>query len=305
MNEGDMLQIKVPASSANLGPGFDSVGLALNLYLELEVTYADQWKVIPLSEDLKEFPGDETNFIVQTALDIAARYKKELPPCEVKVSSEIPLARGLGSSASAIIAGIELADSVGKLNLTQKEKFHLASNMEGHPDNVGASLYGGLIIGCQMGEDVDAAIIHSLDLELVAVIPEEELLTKSSRSVLPEEMTFHQAVAAGAVSNVLIAALLTGNEELAGKMMKNDRYHQPYRKKLVPHLEIIEDHAHKFGAYGVTLSGAGPTVLCFVKKGQTASVIKGLAEILPSMKYLPVEVDCKGSRVINKKNIGV
>ncbi|WP_445492338.1 homoserine kinase [Niallia sp. 03133] len=297
MNESDMLQIKVPASSANLGPGFDSIGLALDLYLTLEVSPADKWEVISLTKDLEQFPKDETNFIVQTAAAVAEKYNKELPVCKIKVASDIPLARGLGSSASAIVAGIELADSLCELNLSKKEKFRIASNMEGHPDNVGASIFGGLIVGCQIEEEVDVEVIHSVDLELLAVVPTEELLTKSSRGVLPDTWTFSEAVAAGAISNLLVAALLSGNYELAGKMMIKDKYHQPYRKSIVPHLQKIEDHAIEFGAYGVALSGAGPTVLCFIKKGQTSTVIKGLKELLPNMEYLPLQVDFTGSEV--------
>jgi len=297
MSESDMLQIRVPASSANLGPGFDSIGLALDLYLTLDITASDQWEVIPMNQELADFPKDETNFIVKTAAEVAKQYNKKLTPCQIKVSSNIPLARGLGSSASAIVAGIELADCLCDLRLSKKEKLQIASLVEGHPDNVGASIFGGLIVGCQLGEEIDAEVIHSIDLELVAVVPKEELLTKSSRGVLPDSMSYSESVAAGAVSNLLVAALLTGNMELAGKMMKKDKYHQPYRKSLVPHLQIIENHAFEFGAYGVTLSGAGPTVLCFVKKGQTSSVIDGLKKLLPNMDYLPVHVDYKGSCV--------
>ena len=161
MNEGEMLLIKVPASTANLGPGFDSIGLALNLYLTLEVARSECWEVIPLTEELKEFPNDESNFIIRTAIEVAKTFETILAPCQIKVDSNIPLARGLGSSASAIVAGIELADQVGNLQLTKQQKFEIASKMEGHPDNVGASIFGGLVIGCQIGEEVDAEIIHS------------------------------------------------------------------------------------------------------------------------------------------------
>ncbi|WP_312098503.1 homoserine kinase [Niallia sp.] len=295
MNEGEMLLIKVPASTANLGPGFDSIGLALNLYLTLEVARSDRWEVIPLTEELQEFPQDEQNFIVKTAIEVAETFQTILPPCQIKVDSNIPLARGLGSSASAIVAGIELADQVGNLGLTKQQKFKIASKMEGHPDNVGASIFGGLVVGCQLGEEVDAEVIHSVDLEVLAVIPEEELLTKSSREVLPSTLSFKNAVSAGAVSNLLVAALLTNNLELAGKMMKKDKYHQPYRKALVPHLQLMEDCAFEFGAYGVALSGAGPTVLCFVKPGKMNLLIEGLKQKLPKMSLLPLEIDKNGS----------
>ena len=293
--EGDMLTIKVPASSANLGPGFDSIGLALNLYLILEVTVSREWEVIPLSEELSIFPADESNFIIKTAIEVAKNYNTILSPCRVRVTSNIPLARGLGSSASAIVAGIELADQVGQLNLTKREKLEIASRMEGHPDNVGASIYGGLIIGCQSQGKVDIEVMHPINFDLIAVVPREELLTKDSRNVLPTTMSFQTAVEASAISNLLVAALLTGNMDLAGKMMKKDKYHQPYRKELVPHLEVIEEVSESLGVFGVALSGAGPTVLCFIKKGHSNSVIHGLKKILPEMYYLHLEIDQSGS----------
>lgn len=295
MIEGDMLHIKVPASSANLGPGFDSLGLALNLYLTLDISFSDSWEVIPLSKELEVFPTDESNFIIQTARNVAREYKKELVPCKVKVWSNIPLARGLGSSASAIVAGIELADCIAGLQLTKKEKFILASKMEGHPDNVGASIFGGLIVGCQLNEDIHVEGFHPNNWSVLAVVPPDELLTKAAREVLPKSVSFSDSVSAGAVANVLVAALLTGNMELAGKMMRLDKYHQPYRKELVPHLQKIEDIATKAGAYGVALSGAGPTVLCFVKQGEEDIVSKELQKELPDMHYISLEVDQLGS----------
>lgn len=305
MTDGDMLVIKVPASSANLGPGFDSIGMALNLYLTLEVEKADKWEVIPLTKEMALFPSDESNFIIQMALKTAERFKKELPPARIKVSSEIPLARGLGSSATAIVAGIELADALGDLQLTKQEKLEIAAEEEGHPDNVGPSLFGGLLIGCQLGETVDAISFHNLDVDVVAVVPTEELLTKKSRGVLPENISFKESVAAGAVANVFVAAILSGNYELAGKMMKADRYHQPYRRQLVPHMDIIEEHAPQYGAYGVALSGAGPTILCLVKPGSAQAVVNGLKQWLPDMEYHILAIDQEGSQVEIRKNTAV
>lgn len=309
MSEKEMLIIKVPGSSANLGPGFDSIGLALNVYLTLEVERAEQWEVIPLSEHLSQFPKDETNFILHIAMDIASKFNQQLPHCRIKVKSDIPLARGLGSSAAAIVAGIELADVLCKLNLTKHEKLELASQIEGHPDNVGASLLGGLVVGWQSEDEVCAESFKQLGFSAVAVVPKEELLTKESRGVLPGSFLYRQAVEAGAIGNVLVASLLNGNFELAGKMMQADLYHHPYRKKIVPHLNIIEEAAPGFGAFGVALSGAGPTVLCLAKAELVPAVIKGLQSVLPEMDYLHLEIDQEGSRIYSslhdKANISV
>jgi homoserine kinase len=297
MSEGEMLIIKVPGSSANLGPGFDSIGLALNVYLTLEVEKADKWEMIPLSPPLEAFPKDEKNFVFQVAIKTAKKFGQVLPACRIKMKSDIPLARGLGSSAAAIVAGIELADSLCGLHLTEQEKLEVASDIEGHPDNVGASLLGGLFVGCQIEGQVFSQVFSELELDVVAVIPKKELLTKDSRGVLPLNLEYKEAVQAGAIGNVLIGALLNHNYSLAGQMMKRDLYHHPYRKKIVPHLEVIEEHAPALGAFGVALSGAGPTVLCLVKKGKASAVAEGLSKLLPEMEYRRLRVDSRGSVV--------
>ncbi|MDQ0273067.1 homoserine kinase [Cytobacillus purgationiresistens] len=301
---GERLIIEVPASTANLGPGFDSIGLALNLYLRMEVVKQDQWEVIPMTEELSMYPSDKKNFIIQTAIETAKEFQAEIPPCQVIIDSDIPIARGLGSSASAIVAGIELADALCELHLSKQEKLRVAAMFEGHPDNVGASLMGGLVIGNQSKTDVDAVVFRELEVEVIACIPSTELLTKESRGLLPEHLSFKDAVQAGAVGNVMIASLLSGNYELAGKMMMQDLYHHPYRKQVVPHLEEIEKLAPSLGALGVALSGAGPTVLCLVAPGRGLEVAQGLAVEMPHMKFNCLHIDQVGSRVY-KKNMNV
>jgi len=305
MSEDEMLIIKVPGSSANLGPGFDSIGLALNVYLTLEVKRADKWEIIPLSEELADFPKDEKNFIFQIAMEMAEKYHKQLPGCIIRMNSDIPLARGLGSSAAAIVAGIELADNLCELKLTKQEKLELATSVEGHPDNVGASLLGGLVIGCQLNDEVFAEVFQNLELEAVAIIPKTELLTKDSRGVLPDSLPYPKAVQAGAIGNVLVAALLKKDYLLAGKMMKSDLFHHPYRNVLVPHLSTIEKVAPKFGAFGVALSGAGPTVLCLAESGKGLDIILGLSNILPEMEYRCLQIDQVGSCVYISEQNGV
>lgn len=305
MSEGEMLIIKVPGSSANLGPGFDSIGLALNVYLTLEVEKADHWEITPLSEHLSIFPKDESNYIFEIAMKTAENYNQKLPGCNIRVESDIPLARGLGSSAAAIVAGIELANALCGLQLTDQEKLEFASRIEGHPDNVGASLLGGLVVGCQLGEEVHAEVYSNLAVDVIAVVPKEELLTKESRGVLPGSLPYSEAVQAGAIGNVLVAALLSKNFSLAGKMMKADLYHHPYRRKLVPHMAVIEEHAIRLGAFGVALSGAGPTVLCMAEEGKGTMVAEGLAKLLPEMDCRFLKIDQVGSRVYSKSRNGM
>lgn len=290
--------IKIPASSANLGPGFDSIGVALDLYLQLEVEKSDKWAVFSENDELRQFPEDEHNFICQIAIQTAAKYNVRLQPCKIKVESEIPLARGLGSSASAIIAGIELADYLGELRLSKQEKLLLATEEEGHPDNVGASLYGGLIIGCYRDNDVDLLSVTNLSFEMVAVIPKESLLTKDSRGVLPTAFSYSNAIQASAAANLLVGALISENWDLAGKMMRQDLFHQPYRKPLIPFYNEIENFAKAEGAFGVALSGAGPTLLCFCETGKGKSLAISLQAAFKEMSVKQLNIDYTGSTVI-------
>jgi homoserine kinase len=296
MKNDGVLTVRVPASSANLGPGFDSIGLAVNLYLTVEAEKAESWEVIPLSKELSIFPSDERHFIVKMAQETAKLYGKEMPACRLAVSSEIPLTRGLGSSAAAIIAGIELANYFCQLDLSQKDKLDISAEIEGHPDNVGASIYGGLVVGSQLGADIDLTVVQTVNMDVVAVIPEEELLTESARAVLPDQLPFSKAVEASAVSNQLLAALFTENWDLAGKMMSCDRFHQPYRRGLVPWWEEVEKLAMEAGAFGTALSGAGPTILCLVEPGKGKSVAALLEGTLLSMRVVELEIDRTGSQ---------
>ena len=295
--EAEMFQIRVPASTANLGPGFDSIGLALGLYLEVYGCLADRWEVVPLCEEMAAFPTDESNYIVQIAKKTAAAYGKELPPCRLYVSSEIPLARGLGSSASAIVAGIELASLVCNLNLSNEEKCRHASLFEGHPDNAGASVYGGLVVGLHTDEKTDVLAFPVTGVKVIAVIPDYELLTEDSRNVLPNSLPYQEAIHGSAAGNMLLAGVLTKNWHLVGQMMQSDRFHEPYRKGLVPHLNEIEAIVSSEGGFGTALSGAGPTVLCLVAEEKEERLQSSLSAAFPSFEVKPLEIDNAGSRM--------
>jgi homoserine kinase len=259
--------IIVPASTANLGPGFDSVGVALSLYLTLQIERSDHWKFSSTSSELKDLPKDETHFIYQVANHVSSQYKKTMPPCSIQMESDIPLARGLGSSAAAIIAGIELANQICSLELTSQKKLEIATELEGHPDNVGASLYGGLVVGCSHNGQTDLLAFPEGRFEVVAFIPKTTLMTKDSRQVLPSELPYHTSVEASAIANLLVSSLLSGNWLMAGKMMEADLFHQPYRKKLIAQYDELKQFAKRNGAFGVAISGAGPTVIALIEKG--------------------------------------
>lgn len=294
--------IKVPGSTANLGPGFDSVGLAVDRYLELEVTAADEWEIEILSKELHGIPTDKQNLIFQVATHVAKEYGKEISPYFVKMKSSIPLARGLGSSAAAIVAGIEIANQALGDALSIDEKVRFASLWEGHPENVAASVYGGLTIGTHTTEETNVIYGGIPKVDLISLVPSEELMTTESRGVLPETLSYEQAIRGSSVANVLIAAMLQGDWETAGKMMGEDVFHQPYRSKLIPHLQdVMHVTKNETNAYGTALSGAGPTILCIAPKNEGVTIKEKLQMEFPSFEVNVLQVASDGVTVRNGK----
>ncbi|MDQ0206599.1 homoserine kinase [Alkalicoccobacillus murimartini] len=272
MSESSFL-IKVPGSTANLGPGFDSIGMAVSRYLELDVRTAKSWSFHSHSADLVGIPPGEDNLVCEVAKYVGQLFGIRIPPCQVEMTSNIPLARGLGSSAAAIVAGIELGCYFHTEAVSNEEKVRIASLWEGHPDNVAASVYGGLVIGTHSDAFTRVIPAGVPKLDLVCIIPKEEVMTKTARNVLPAELPFAKAVQAGSIGNMLTAAVLTNNWELAGEMMGEDLYHQPYRKQLIPILDkVLTYAASEEDIYGAALSGAGPTILCITKQGDGKQV---------------------------------
>ncbi|SHM92443.1 homoserine kinase [Gracilibacillus kekensis] len=287
--------IKVPSSTSNLGAGFDSIGLALNLYLELQVTRANEWEFIAGSDCLEGIPAGKDNLVYEIVEQVAAKYGKtdQLPACRVVMKSEIPLARGLGSSATAIIAGIELANILLELGLSRDDKVQIATEVEGHPDNVAPSLLGGCVIGHYDGK-VTYTQIPIKGVTFVAVIPGFELKTKDARAVLPKEFSFKESVQASSVANVSVAAICKGDWDVLGEMMEKDHFHQPYRKSLIPHYDELY-HFLNQEAYGVFLSGAGPTMIAVVDDKKVFTVIKEWQNKYPDYQWLPLQVENSGA----------
>lgn len=281
-------KIKVPATTANIGAGFDSIGIALSLYLTLTVERAEKWTFSLLSDYLKDLPTDESNLIYQIARKTADRYQVDhLPACHVEVESDIPLARGLGSSSTAIVAGIELANKLVNLNLTDDEKVLLATEFEGQPDNVAPAILGGCVIG-HFDQSVETIRIPIEDLTFVAIVPDYELKTKDARGVLPELLTLAESVKASSVANVTVAALCQQNWPVLGKMVEKDIFHQPYRKKLIPHYQAVQTEL-KEDVFGVYLSGAGPTMMALASKEQVDKHLSRWRQSYPDLNWLVLD----------------
>ncbi|SDO51703.1 homoserine kinase [Alkalicoccus daliensis] len=288
-------KIRVPASTANLGPGFDSVGMALSKYLTLFVTPAAEWSFTGHSRHLEGIPSGKDNLIYIIAAWVAEKYEVTLPAAKVEMESDIPLSRGFGSSATAIVAGIELVNELCELKLTKEDKAHWASLYEGHPDNVVPSIYGGLVIGSQFEEDTYLVHAGVPTVDLVAVVPSYELSTKESRDTLPEGFTYKSAVAASSIANVLVAAIMQDNWELAGEVMQKDLFHRPYRLPSIPEWQRAELLVKELPVYGATLSGAGPIILFFVPKGKGKEVQLQLRSHYQEHVVEQVEVDTEGA----------
>lgn len=286
------MKIIVPATSANIGPGFDSVGVAVSRYLTVEVLEpADSWLI---DHDLGEgIPSDERNLLLETALQVSA----DLPPHRLRMVSDIPLARGLGSSSSVIVAGIELANQLGKLNLTDQEKLLIANKIEGHPDNVAPAIFGNLVVASYVDGELNHLVAPFPVCSLLAYIPSYELKTSESRGVLPTDLSYKQAVAASAVANMAITGLLTGDMVLAGKAIQNDHFHEPFRQSLVKEFASVKSTALEAGAYGVYLSGAGPTIMILAPRDKVEAISQAVLALGHDGEVVQLIVDTQGLRV--------
>ena len=286
------MKIIVPATSANVGPGFDSVGIAVSKYLTIDVLEAQEnwWIEHDLGE---EIPSDEENLLLQTALKVAA----DLPPHRLKMTSEVPLARGLGSSSSVIVAGIELANQLGKLALSDEDKREIATKIEGHPDNVAPAIFGNLVVASYVDQQTNHLVLPFPECDLVAFVPNYELKTSDSRNVLPSEWTYKEAVAASSIANVAIAALAKGDLRVAGKAIEADRFHERYRQQLVAEFPQVKEVAHQHDAYATYLSGAGPTIMNLLAPEYTASFVAALTALGLDGQIFQLKIDTFGVRV--------
>lgn len=256
-------RVKIPASTANLGPGFDTLGMALSLYAWIEMEEAPETVFHLYGDEMKGVPQDKSNLLYQVAQMVFAEAGVSVPELSISMYSEIPLARGLGSSATAIVGALAAANAMIGSPLDNAKLFNMATALEKHPDNVGASLFGGIITAVWDGVEADYIRLEPPNhLDVLVVIPEFELETSKARDVLPAEISVSDAVYNVSRSSLLTAALAAGRLDMIGRAMQ-DRLHQPYRAPLIPGMEKVLAEAVQHGALGTALSGAGPTLLAF------------------------------------------
>lgn len=260
-------EVRVPATSANLGPGFDALGMALSIYLECRFRPSEQLLIRPSGRDAQMISPGANNLIWQTALQVAEHAGRPMPMIELEVNNDIPIGKGLGSSAAALVAGVVIADEILGLGWDRHRILDEAARIEGHPDNVAAAVLGSIVASAIDSEGITRAVRMQLPARygVAVIVPDFILPTSEARAVLPHTFSRADAVFNIQRSALLIAAMLTQTTEAFHEALM-DRLHQPYRAPLVPGLsEMLELRTD--GLLGCALSGAGPSVLVFYERG--------------------------------------
>lgn len=293
------LKVKVPATTANLGPGFDTLGLALSLYNEFEVEEYDGViiETVPENPFLK---NPDKNLFVQVLKYACEKRGKTFYGAKVKQITNVPVARGLGSSATAIVAAILVSAAVSKIELSDEYFFDIAYRFEPHPDNLLPAWKGGFITALV---DNKKTYYQKLDfpkeLKAVVAIPDFELSTEKARSVLPEKIPLKDGIFNVQRVSLLLSALQNKRYDLL-KIAMNDRFHQPYRKKLIPGFDEVLQNAYEAGALGVSLSGAGPTILALSDKNFSEigkAMVEGFLQKGIKAEYKILDIEREGAKI--------
>ena len=276
--------VKAPASSANLGPGFDAIGLALDLWNTVTIdTEGTPGEVVNEGPEAHILAGHD-NYTVRAMEMLASDHQRTLPPFSIVADTQVPVSRGLGSSAAALVAGLVAANHLLGLGLTDEQLFMVAWRMEGHGDNVGAALYGGAVLAVP-GVPFPTFLWKGEDLGLTAVvfIPEATGATWAARAALPNEVPMADAALNLATTAGLAIGLKTADHRLIAAGMR-DMLHEPYRARLFPHLDAMKATARQHGAVGAALSGAGSTVIALVPPDRVADVAEAYERLAAQLR---------------------
>jgi homoserine kinase len=287
---GEALHLRLPATSANLGPGFDTIALALTLTLEMDATRASDFAITATGRNTEVCSSLRRNLMLDVYQKTLAANGAEVVPLALEIRNEIPIGMGFGSSAVVRLAGLALANHFGGLGWSRERILDEASRLEGHPDNVAACWLGGFTVAA-----MDAGHVHAASLapaagwKLLLAVPEKPLATTAARSVLPRSYDQDDVVFNIQRASLMTAAFATGNGELLRVAMQ-DRMHQPFRGAICPLLPSLLPLAGTSGILGVALSGAGPSVLLLL---DGESQIEGVKALVTSILSEPAElIDC-------------
>lgn len=290
-----MIKVKVPATSANLGPGFDTLGLALDLYNTF--IFEEISKGLEISGCDQQF-NNEQNLVYTSMVRTFEKIGYKVDGLRINMDCNIPVARGLGSSAACILGGVMGANGLAGLPLSKQEILHIATEIEGHPDNVAPALFGGLVVSIMEDKEVYCNQIDvAKGIKLVALVPDFTLSTKEARAVLPAKIDFKDAIYNVGRVSLLLSAFSNGRFDLLKYGVK-DSLHQPYRGKLIPGFSDIFKKCEELECFGVYLSGAGPTIMAMINKDNN-EFIREIKNFLHDLNYnwdvIKLELDLCGA----------
>ena len=299
------VKVRVPGTSANCGPGFDCLGVACTIYNELELTLLREERLdIEITGDGAEnIPVDERNIVWRSIQKLLARAgrEQEYKGAIIRMNNGVPLSRGLGSSATAIVGGLKAANECLGNPFTNRDLLQMATEIEGHPDNVAPAIFGGFTISIvRNGKPECFSLLPKLPLKLVVTVPEFFLPTKAARAVLPAEVPMKDAVFNIGRAAMLTAALCKGNKSFLRSVF-DDALHQPYRAKLIPGMYDVFKAARAAGALGASMSGAGPCLIAFTVENAEAvgmAMRDAFARNNVKSEYHIFDIDGTGATVI-------
>lgn len=296
-----MVEIKVPGTSANFGPGFDSLGVALNIYNKF---YVEEIKEGLYIEGCKEEYRNDKNLFYISMKRVFHKFGYEPKGLRIKIDSDIPESRGLGSSASCIVGGVIAANSLIGGKLSKEDILQISTEIEGHPDNVAPAIFGGMTA---VVKDKNKIYHDKIDIDkninFYALIPNFILSTKDSREVLPNKVDYEDSVFNVGRVALMISSLISGKYENLGVAFE-DKLHQPYRKKLIPKFDDIIFKCKKNGALGVFLSGAGPTIMVITSKYREdflKNMNKELSILNNQWEIKKLVVDYEGATIVSNR----
>ncbi|PPS44926.1 homoserine kinase [Chroococcidiopsis sp. TS-821] len=301
------VSVSVPATTANLGPGFDCLGAALTLYNQFKFTHQEKVAIRVTGTESDRVRTDASNLVYRSFVKLYEHIGQTPPSVHIDIAMDVPLARGLGSSATAIVGGLVGANLLAGEPLDTNAVMELAISLEGHPDNVVPALLGGCRLAASVegnqpqrhkGWEICDVPWHESIVPVVA-IPDFELSTAEARRVLPNEVSRADAIFNTAHLGLLLRGLETGNEAWIQGALQ-DRLHQPYRQALIRGYEAVQQAAIAAGAYGLVISGAGPTLLALTNQRQAEAVIRAIAQAWQQAGVNPhvrsLEIDKSGAR---------
>ncbi len=290
-----MFRVRVPATTANLGPGFDTLGLALDLYNDY---YFEELSSGVEILGVEKRYANRDNLVYQALEKACQLLDYRFQGIRIDFKSSIPIARGLGSSAACIVAGILAASRLAGKKLSEKELVRMATSIEGHCDNVAPALVGGLVVSLMEGSEVHYIKLHiPTEIKFLVLVPDYSLSTKRARQLLPDRVSFEDAKSNVSRVSMLISALMTARYDLLD-LASDDRLHQPYRKELITGFDDIKEKSKELGAWASFISGAGPSIMIMLDK-KTESFNHKMEDFLKTKDYnwqlIEMNIDKRGA----------